>query len=225
MENGKYTVYVHKLYDGRMYIGCTCQTTSKRWGVDGKGYSGSPFYDAIQKYGWDSFSHIVLFENLPKQVAYEVEKELIKRYKTQQIQYGFNTCGGGNGWSNPTDEQKERFSRWSKRVNTGRKQSAEERAMHSRWMKENNPNRGGRCMTEERIERFREYVKKPKTDIQRKRMSASAKKRKVICVETGEVFESMKEAAIAKGAYYTTISCAVYDSNRRAAGYHWKTYE
>lgn len=225
MENGKYTVYAHELYDGRLYIGCTCCAPSKRWGVKGNGYAGTPFYNAIQKYGWDSFKHIVLFENMPEQVAYEIEKELIKRYKTQQIQYGFNTCGGGKGWNNPTEEQKERFSRWSKRVNTGRKHSAEVRAIHSRWMRENNPNKGGRCITAERIERFREYAKKPKTDIQRKRMSASAKKRKVICVETGEVFESMKEAAIAKGAYYTTISCAVYDSNRRAAGYHWKTYE
>lgn len=225
MENKKYTVYAHELYDGRLYIGCTCQNISRRWRADGSGYAGTLFYKAIQEYGWDSFSHIVLFENLPKQVAYEVEKELIKRYKTQQIQYGFNTCGGGNGWSNPTDEQKERFSRWSKRVNTGRRYSADVRAMHSRRMRESNPNRGGRCLTAERIERFREYAKKPKTDIQRERMSASARKRKVICVETGEIFGSMKEAAVMKGVYYTTITSAVYDSNKKAAGYHWRTYE
>lgn len=225
MENGKYTVYAHELYDGRLYIGCTCQNVWRRWRPDGSGYIGTPFYRAIEKYGWDSFKHIVLFENLPEQVAYETEKELIRRYKTQQVRYGFNTSGGGIGMSNPTDEVRKKIGEWSRKVNTGRKHTDEYKEMMSRRMKENNPNKGGKAMTAEGIKRFREYAKKPKTDIQRKRMSASARKRKVICVETGEIFGSMKEAAVMKGVYYTAITSAVYDSNKKAAGYHWRTYE
>ena len=219
----EYCVYVHVLFDGRMYFGATCQRASRRW-RNGEGYRGTSFYDAIKEYGWDSFSHIVLEENLTQKEARCLERYLIKKYQTQHIEKGFNVCGG-TGWENPTEEQKLRFSEWSRKANTGRKHTDNYKEKMSRRMREDNPNKDGRCLTDERIKAFTEYAKKPKTEIQKKKMSQSARKRRIQCVETGEIYNSMKEASEKTGACYTSITCAVYDGHRRAGGYHWKTYE
>ena len=57
-----------------------------RYGKDGYQYHQcTHFWRAIQKYGWDNFEHIVLVENLSKEMANIIESELIKNI-IQQIQ-------------------------------------------------------------------------------------------------------------------------------------------
>ena len=91
-----FTLYVHITPANKLYIGITSQTVNERW-ENGKGYSGSPhFYSAIQKYGWDNIKHIVLLENLSKEVACECEKYLIAKYKTTNREYGYNISLGGD---------------------------------------------------------------------------------------------------------------------------------
>ena len=224
-SQAKYTVYCHTLFDGRKYFGKTSQPLSRRWRGNGEGYSGTPFYEAIKRYGWQAFDHETIAKGLTELRAKAMEESLIKQYKTQDVKYGFNVTGG-DGWKNPTAEQSERFSNHLRAVNKGRRHTDEyKRGMSERMKGDKNPNAGGRLLTPERVERFREYSKKPKTEEQKRRMSESARKRRVQCVETGEVFGSMKEAAEKMCVGYTTISCAVYNSKRRAAGYHWRTYE
>lgn len=93
-----YCVYCHtNLINNKKYIGITSQLPNHRWGKDGNGYKGQlKFYRAIQKYGWDNFSHEILFENLTLEDANEKEKELIKTYDT--VKKGYNvTLGGSDG--------------------------------------------------------------------------------------------------------------------------------
>ena len=80
-------------------------------------------------------------------------------------------------------------------------------------MKKNNPNSGGKAMTPQRIRKFIEYSKQPKTAEQRKKMSESAKKQEVTIVETGEVFESIKQTAEKLNIKYSTASSALYRGN------------
>ena len=65
MMDTNYTIYCHRnKINNKAYIGQTCQTTTRRW-REGEGYINcSYFYAAIQKYGWNNFEHIILFENL-----------------------------------------------------------------------------------------------------------------------------------------------------------------
>ena len=93
-----YFVYMHTLQlDGRKYIGITCyDNPEKRWGKNGTGYKEqSYFYRAIQKYGWDSFKHEILFEGLTKEQACCKEQALIKLFNTTDRKFGFNRTSGG----------------------------------------------------------------------------------------------------------------------------------
>ena len=76
-----YTVYIHKnKINGKIYVGQTCQEPKKRWDY-GRGYETSPrFFNAILKYGWDNFEHIILYQNLSQDEANKIEIQLIKQY-------------------------------------------------------------------------------------------------------------------------------------------------
>ena len=91
-----YNVYKHtNLINNKSYIGITSQKCENRWGINGKGYGLQPkFYHAIQKYGWDNFQHEVLYTNLDKDTALQIEANLIQKYDS--IENGYNVSPYGN---------------------------------------------------------------------------------------------------------------------------------
>lgn len=91
-----YCVYAHvNKTNGKMYIGIT-NNAEHRWARNGEQYRGCiHFYNAIQKYGWDGFDHIVLISNIPLDMAATMEAELIKKYNS--IENGYNIKSGGYG--------------------------------------------------------------------------------------------------------------------------------
>ena len=98
MEKNNYTVYMHKnKINGKVYIGVTSQNIKWRFGKEGEQYKNQPFYKAIQKYGWNNFEHIILYENLTKKEAGLKEFETIKKYKSHQKKFGYNIKLGGFG--------------------------------------------------------------------------------------------------------------------------------
>ena len=91
-----FTLYVHIVPNGKLYIGITCKPTLKRWGSKGQGYKTQQlFWRAIEKYGWDNIQHIILMENLSEEVACECEKYLITKYQSYDSAYGYNVSKGG----------------------------------------------------------------------------------------------------------------------------------
>lgn len=91
-------VYEHtNLNDGKKYIGITSQSPNQRW-RNGNGYKYNPyFYNAILKYGWDSFFHEIFFSGLTEEDAKSKETELISKYNTMCEDYGYNLTNGGDG--------------------------------------------------------------------------------------------------------------------------------
>lgn len=78
-----------------MYIGIT-KDIKKRWISNGIQYKNcSLFWNAIQKYGWNGFNHVVLIDNITKELACIIERELIKKYNTQDSNFGYNISYGG----------------------------------------------------------------------------------------------------------------------------------
>ena len=96
MKNN-FKVYIHKnLINGKVYIGQTYKTLQERSGLNGKNYKGcTRFYEDIEKYGWDNFDHKVLYDNLSCEEANNLERELIKQYKSLDLNYGYNVASGG----------------------------------------------------------------------------------------------------------------------------------
>lgn len=96
-----YCVYKHtNKTNGKVYIGITGRKPEERWDY-GWGYCRQPvFWNAIEKYGWDGFTHEILFEGLTKDEAIEKEIELIAAYKSNvkryyNPSYGYNADDGG----------------------------------------------------------------------------------------------------------------------------------
>ena len=99
-----YIVYIHQnKINQKRYVGITCQSTQDRWGYKGNRYTKDRqevFYNAIQKYGWDNFEHLIVYENLSLEEAQEKEQELIKKYHTfihDPDCQGYNMTRGGEG--------------------------------------------------------------------------------------------------------------------------------
>ena len=100
-----YKVYYHKVskeisgYDfDKYYIGISCKKNLiERWGRNGEGYKVQPFYNAIQKYGWDNIEHKILFENLTGEEAKNMEICLIQTLDSQLGHKGYNNTMGGDG--------------------------------------------------------------------------------------------------------------------------------
>lgn len=91
-----YSVYMHTSPSGKRYIGITKQKPKQRWGK-GRNYKSNLYFtSAIEKYGWDSFTHEVLFEVDSLEKAKELEIKLIAQYRSDERDYGYNLSKGGD---------------------------------------------------------------------------------------------------------------------------------
>ena len=112
MKETLYIVYKHtNKLNGKCYIGITQQLNyKKRWGY-GAGYSKQlKFYNAIEKYGWDNFDHEILYTGLSAEEAGMLEKELIKKYDSQNNGYNINE-GGENVGYHHSNETKQKLAK------------------------------------------------------------------------------------------------------------------
>lgn len=100
----EYTVYKHtNIINNKVYFGITCQQVNRRW-QNGSGYKGTYFGNAISKYGWENFKHEILYTGLNLKEACDIEKELIKKYNSNNKKYGYNIAEGGQTIVNPNSK-------------------------------------------------------------------------------------------------------------------------
>ena len=114
-QEEKYYVYLHRnKINNKKYYGITSEKRPEiRWR---KGYShNAHFQNAIKKYGWDNFEHVILFDDLSKNEAEEKEKYLITRDNTTNPNNGYNlTSGGGLGVFRHSERSKQLMSEHTK---------------------------------------------------------------------------------------------------------------
>ena len=246
IENGNYTVYIHtNKVNGKRYIGITRQTVQERW-RDGKGYKSCTLFNrAIKKYGWDGFDHKIFAANLTEEEAQNIEKILIKELKTQDPKFGYNISDGGST-TNFSEEGLRKLSEQKKgplNPNYGKIYSAEERARISEQTRgERNPNYGRKHTVEERRKMSEANIGRHLSEETKQKIAQSMigkfvgrprpegggrPPKKVLCIETGEVFDSIADAARSKDIYQNkhNISLVCKGELKTCGGYHWEYYE
>lgn len=223
------------LFNGKKYIGITSQMPpEKRWRKGGKGYKGY-FRNAINKYGWENFSHEIIADNLTFESACALEKKYIEIYNSKAPN-GYNLTKGGEGtvgWKAPEEFRKKQSQinkkKWEdedykarvlkERQESGIYQSDEFRAKISKLVSgENNPN-FKHYWTDDQKEKL--SIKQRNNPIYKNENNPNAKR--IMCIETGEIFECIKYA---KEKYSIksdgSLTVALKHPTRTAAGLHWK---
>jgi len=96
MGEKEWCVYMHtNKINNKKYIGIS-KNPIQRWGTKGHRYKKQNFGRAISKYGWDNFTHDILFSGLTEDEALNKEKELIMQYNTYNSKFGYNITKGGD---------------------------------------------------------------------------------------------------------------------------------
>jgi len=213
-----YYVYCHTLkQDGRKYIGITSQNLNSRW-KNGNGYKGSThFKHAIDKYGWDSFSHDVLNICNSKEEAYNLEKYYIAYFGTTNEKLGFNLQSGG-------ESPKQHWSSVKKSANKrkGIKFTGEALEHLRENAKKASEANKGKTRAEETKYKISETHKGMKYGEETKQKLRDAFSVPVLCIELNKIYPSMSIAANEFGISKCTISAVIRGRNKTAAGYHWK---
>lgn len=251
--NDKFTVYIHiNNINGKMYAGITGQDPVARW-KNGYGYKDcAKFYNAINKYGWDNFSHEIFAKNLTEEEAKNMEMLLIKELDLQNDLYGYNINAGGTDCS-LAEETKCKIDNALR----GRKYSDEKRKIYSEAHKGlklspehvkaiSEANRG-RPRTEKELlaakrngnkmsgdnhwtrrlgikQETKEKIANTLKDYYSEHeMHEATGKKKVQCIESGVTYSSIEEASKALNICRSQISEACVGVKRKTAGKcHWK---
>lgn len=202
-------------------MGITMQKPQHRWGRNGSGYKKNKhFYGAIQKYGWDNFEHIILFENLQPTEAYEKEQELILLYKSNIKEYGYNHSIGGEVGSlgfEMSEEAKKKISIANKGKKLSDEAKEKDRIAHlgskNAMFGKPSPRKGKKfgAMSEEHKEKLR----------------SNSKKKKVFCIELNIIYESLAQAERETGINKGNIANVCKGRTESAGKYnnqklHWR---
>lgn len=232
-----FTVYAHiNKINGKIYVGITKRSVEERWN-NGYGYIGcSYFYNAIQKYGWDNFDHIIIASNLTEEEASNYEIELIEECDLRNPDYGYNLKSGGyNNYNDnrvTSDELRKKLSEAHKghkhtpeqtrkivEKNTGKKRSKEFCEVMSKLKSGQNHHYYGKKLPEEQVRKSAEGLRKY---YQTHPMLPHGEK-KILCVETGIIYRSIEAAAKDLNICRSAISeCAAGKRRHTAGGYHWQ---
>lgn len=224
-----FTVYIHiNKENGKRYIGITGQDVRRRWRPDGSGYRNNAyFWNAIQKYGWDGFGHVIVKTGLKQNEACELEKALIAEYQSNDFIHGYNIADGGQ-YNIMPEATRKRLSLMRKGKGLG---ADNPNYGNHKLAGANNPNYGKRRSeeTRQKISENRKgkglhvFSEEHKRKLSENHAGGTEKKR-VLCVETGMTYESINDAARAIGASKKLISncCRKIPHYNTAKGCHWE---
>lgn len=239
-----YTVYYHKSPEGKYYIGQTCQTLEERW-QNGRGYKAIKFKSAIDKFGWDNFEHGVLEENIPENMIDEKEAYYIELFDS--VKNGYNTYNKNYSqyhfsdlWANPLTRQ-QMIIKLTQIRNTDEYKQQQSNIMKKCWESQEYRENQKKSWTDERKkatserskalwqnEEYRQTISKAQSEYRKLNWQNPEYRKKmckqVQCVETGEIFESIKAAADWCGVKPNTL-CAALSSFSHQSGKHPITHE
>lgn len=266
---------INESHEEKSYIGIVYsrkenvdRKPTNRWHKDGLGYKpkkdrkeSTKFWNAIQKYGWNSFEHDILLkiqcETFNELLFWLNSFEQFYIEKYDSFYNGYNSTLGGDGTrgvqlfgeKNPmygkphTEETKQKIGD----LNRGRKHTEEERKKMSESQKIAQLGHVVSDETRKKIsvsqkERFKDEKEREKISKARKgkklteqhkqnikenapRGAQHKRARKVVCIETGEVFDTTCQAAETYGVSRGMITMCCKGERKSAKGKHFEYYK
>lgn len=202
MDNN-YKVYIHIFPNKKVYIGITKQKPEYRW-RNGTKYSNNEYMtNAIIKYGWNNIEHKILYDNLSKEEAEKKEIELVKQYKSNIREFGYNILKGGNVSNGMTEKGKQQMIE----KNKGKRRSPD-----TEFKKGHKPWTTGKKMTPE----FKQKLSISHLG------QVAWNRRRIICLENNKIYCSMKDAAMKLNINETGISRVCRGIMKQTHGYHFE---
>lgn len=217
-----WTIYAHKnKINNKIYIGQTCKNPPERRWQNGNGYSNQIFYRAIQKYGWENFEHIIIEPCHSQEEANQKEQYWINYYHSNNPNFGYNQTKGGNN-APISEETKQRI----KDFWTTEKRKEQSERMTQIWLNDNDRKK----KQSELMIKLNKQIDRTKENnpmYGKKRSGINAGYRKpVICLETGEEFATITDAAKWAGSVsLKSHISAVCKGKRKTSGKHPVTKE
>ncbi len=193
----KYAIYaIRNKNDGKIYIGQTQTDIKVRfWRHSCSSSNCKSLRKAIQKDGKDNFEVAILDYALSIEEADRKEVFWIKKLETNDANYGYNLTTGGHSWKFTESVRKEMSeNRQGENNSFYHKHHSDEQ--REKWSKE----RKG----------LYEGAKHPKA-------------KRVRCIETGKVYECIKDAELDTGAnrHHITQVCKGQYGRKTVKGLHW----
>jgi group I intron endonuclease len=183
--------------NGKQYIGKTMHKLScrkKQHIKSAKNNSKLAFHEALRKYGLKNFVWEKIFEDNDNGLLLSAETHYIKKYNTISP-HGYNLTYGGEGIS---------FSEETIKKIRG--------LTKKQWSNNKTRNR--------LIKNITIAMNRPEVKAKRKYIRA----RKTICLETGKIFKSMKDAAIKMSVNYQCVYLVCKGKLESTGGYHFEYY-
>lgn len=230
---GRYVIYMHKnKINGKVYIGQTCQNPpEKRW-ANGKGYSHNPYFtEAIEKYGWENFTHEILETLQTLDESNKAEQKWIKYFNSTNRNYGYNLSEGGKSNSGFKHSQKTiqkmKDSAFKRPVICLETQQVFSSITEAAQATNNMLNNIRDCCTGRQKTtkglhwQFYDNKEKIKTiaEIEKNRNKTQCKA--VICIELGIEYKSAAEAGRILNINNKNIGACCLGKRLTAGGYHW----
>jgi group I intron endonuclease len=188
--------------NNKKYVGQTTQKINRRLKRHELSNENQFIHKAIKKYGWNNFKKFYFW--CPEFLLDFFEKVLIKILNTiVDNKKGYNLTYGGNSKKHLSENVKLKISKFNK----GKKISEEQKVKISKARK-------GIVFTEE----HKKNISKFHADVSG---SKNGHARKVICLETREVFGSIREASDKYKIGQTNISSCCSGKVKTSGGYHW----
>lgn len=222
-----HVVYAHiNKINNKVYVGQTSLKPETRWGNNGSNYNKQTIFShAIEKYGWDNFEHIILERNIPTDKIVDRENYWINYYHSLDPKYGYNMVEAGYKPKKSINYKKIDYKKsWDEK----RKKQASEN-MKKRWRENTDYTNKMRANAKELLDRVRKKDLKGKNNPMygtHRTGKNAARRKSVQCINTGQIFNTVKDAAEWLGSIYqkTHIS-EVCKGKRKTAGTHPVTKE
>ena len=241
-----YCVYKHIAPNRKIYVGVTGRTLEERF-HGGDGYRNNKHFSAaIEKYGWGNIKHEVIASGLDRDSAMDLEKKCIAEYRSSEPEFGYNKTLGGESGLKHTENVKKVISKKLKAYYSvpEHKEKVSKRAIghkHSEETKQKMSEAHRNISDETRLKlrlvmigkkhphssgfRHSEETKRLISEKKRgKHFGGTGKKpQKVLCVETGIVYDSVKDASLKMSLKDSSSIWKVCSGQRKKAyGYRWQ---